>query len=355
MFDFVACVHMCGLHGLHGSPTTACTDPGPGYKTPGPGAGSSGSSMETFSEVLRNILIQDSKMPSRARPHSNKQPTARYALRPTIKRVDRAEAVKRASRAALAAAAAKATQSGETCLHFAALCRVVAPCCGETFDCNECHDAAKDHVLKRSDVVTVACKTCDTVQPASNRCVGCGVQFATYYCGACKIWKQRVNLGSGIFHCDDCGLCRGGDRHSFFHCQKCQCCFHVKVLARHASGKNCVEGVLKKPCAVCLEDDMMWNPKRGAVDLPCGHALHRECFDALRETSYKCPTCRKSMFKVPEYIARVDAELARNPPPPGTPKVTVKCCDCETVSTVVRNAMHKCQNAECGGYNTDVL
>ena len=45
-------------------------------------------------------------------------------------------------------------------------------------------------------------------------------------------------------------------------------------------------------CPVCME--ARWGEK-GAVTLPCGHRLCLECYGKLRETSDRCPLCRREL------------------------------------------------------------
>ena len=71
-----------------------------------------------------------------------------------------------------------------------------------------------------------------------------------------------------VFHCDQCGLCRGGSRETCFHCDKCDTCIDVKYKLKH----KCVKGGLKQDCPICMVD--LHTSRAPLQFLKCGHALH---------------------------------------------------------------------------------
>jgi hypothetical protein len=77
--------------------------------------------------------------------------------------------------------------------------------------CRLCHDeAVVDHRIDRFATAEVICKQCDSRQAVSNQCSECGVEFSSYHCGVCKLWK--ADDARGTFHCESCGICRVGQR-----------------------------------------------------------------------------------------------------------------------------------------------
>jgi hypothetical protein len=51
------------------------------------------------------------------------------------------------------------------------------------------------------------------------------------------------------YHCDSCGICRGGGRDNFFHCDRCGCCYSNALQ----NGHRCVEKSMHQNCPVCFE------------------------------------------------------------------------------------------------------
>jgi hypothetical protein len=51
------------------------------------------------------------------------------------------------------------------------------------------------------------------------------------------------------YHCDSCGICRGGGRDNFFHCDRCGCCYSNALQ----NGHPCVEKSMHQNCPVCFE------------------------------------------------------------------------------------------------------
>lgn len=96
-------------------------------------------------------------------------------------------------------------------------------------------DPAKRHELERSAVREVVCGLCDERQGAAASCRSCGVAFGSYVCLRCCFFDD---VDRGQYHCDDCGICRVGGRHRFFHCQTCSCCYSTSLRGNHVCVEN---------------------------------------------------------------------------------------------------------------------
>ncbi|XP_016387358.1 RING finger and CHY zinc finger domain-containing protein 1-like [Sinocyclocheilus rhinocerous] len=92
----------------------------------------------------------------------------------------------------------------------------------------------------------------------------------------------------------------------------------------------------------------------GAHVLPCGHLLHKTCFEDMCITgAYRCPLCMHSAFNMKEFWEERDKEIAQSPMPTEYRDTTVKiiCNDCQAHCTVSFHVLGmKCSS--CGSYNT---
>jgi len=246
------------------------------------------------------------------------------------------------------------------CAHYARGCRVVARCCGQLYTCAQCHAEAQGHALE-SDCVW--CMTCGAVQAhAGERCVRCQAQFGAYTCAECGIYELRAS--ERIYHCPYCGVCRKGVGLGvdFFHCFVCSA--DVSTTLR---GHTCVEGSTCNACAICCED--LFSLRAPVHHVPCGHLLHRACFEQAVRADFRCPQCRKAMIDMRDVWRRVDA-LASQRPPVARAAADARrwrCWDCghetaasaSAVADLVREGVigialgERC--AGCGGYNTTAL
>lgn len=260
-------------------------------------------------------------------------------------------------------AAAAAAQAAGTlgCAHYRRRAKLVAPCCGETFWCRHCHNAAKDeaepdpalrHTLVRQDVAEVVCALCDERQPVAARCrnAACRVSFGRYYCPLCRFFDDDLNKGQ--WHCRDCGICRVGGEANFFHCVQCNACLSVALR----DGHRCTQDAMKRPCPICFE--YLFDSVRPISVLPrCGHVLHADCFGRMLESGgIACPLCLRTAVS-PHHRARMwqrlDEAVAATPMPGeySGVRVAVLCNDCAARSDVAFHVVgHKCGG--CGGYNT---
>lgn len=109
------------------------------------------------------------------------------------------------------------------CAHYKRNVRIQCAECQKWYTCRLCHDAVEEHILPRKLTRHMLCMLCGHPQKASDTCVKCGENAASYYCNICKLWSDDVN--KHIYHCDECGICRVGRglEKDFFHCKVCSC------------------------------------------------------------------------------------------------------------------------------------
>ncbi|KAI9025760.1 zinc-ribbon-domain-containing protein, partial [Phycomyces nitens] len=247
------------------------------------------------------------------------------------------------------------------CQHYQRNCKLQAACCEKIFVCRFCHDEASDHAIVRNETKNMLCMLCKTIQPAGKDCNNCGEQMATYYCDKCKLWDNIPN--KEIYHCDDCGICRRGKGlgEDFFHCMKCNICMVISIKDKH----RCIERNLESDCPICGE--YMFTSTAKVIfmashqyiyiyDLPCGHCIHKHCYETYLQRAYQCPTCLKSLCNMKEYFNRLDQELQRQPMPVEYEHYLsyIFCNDCEEKSIAKYHFFyHKCKH--CKSYNTTVL
>ncbi|KPP60845.1 RING finger and CHY zinc finger domain-containing protein 1-like, partial [Scleropages formosus] len=219
-----------------------------------------------------------------------------------------------------------------------------APCCEKFYVCRLCHDAKENHQMDRFLVKEVKCSICNTVQKAQQMCEECGVKFSEYYCAICHLFDKDKKQ----YHCQPCGICRIGPKEKYFHCIKCNLCLACDLQGNH----KCVENVSRQNCPVCMED--IHTSRIGAHVLPCGHLLHKTCFNEMYKTGgYRCPLCMHSAWNMERYWEEMDKEISQTPMPSEYQGTTVKimCNDCQSHSTVPFHVLGmKCSS--CGSYNT---
>ena len=104
-------------------------------------------------------------------------------------------------------------------------------------------------------------------------------------------------------------------------------------------------------CPIC--GDYMFNSSASVVAMKCGHYIHRGCYDAYMNTSYKCPICNRSAVNMELQWRKLDAHIASQPMPEGwrEARAWVVCNDCMGKSwTPFHWLGNKC--ATCDSYNT---
>lgn len=279
----------------------------------------------------------------------------------------------------------RAEQTRPVCTHYERKCTMIAPCCGAAFGCRICHDDSPilppllihrqmmgryarsssmpmnpsmtpqtpedtHHNIDRFAVKEVICRDCYTRQSCkTNNCVNCGVQFGDYHCNICNLWMANDERP---YHCHDCGFCRVGGAENFQHCHDCGMCIDKSLYSNH----NCKSGKYKSNCPVCQE--FLFSSRSASHEMPCGHAIHWECFRQLAAHDSRCPVCKKTAETrermMPTWNAMA-AGVALQPVPPELARVVnITCNDCEKADDA--RAWHflgvQCRN--CSSFNTVV-
>ncbi|XP_069313482.1 RING finger and CHY zinc finger domain-containing protein 1 isoform X3 [Eulemur rufifrons] len=178
---------------------------------------------------------------------------------------------------------------------------------------------------------------------AQQSCEECSTLFGEYYCNICHLFDKDKKQ----YHCENCGICRIGPKEDFFHCLKCNLCLAMNLQGRH----KCIENVSRQNCPICLED--IHTSRVVAHVLPCGHLLHRTCYEEMLKKGYRCPLCMHSALDMTRYWRQLDDEVAQTPMPSEYQNVTVDihCNDCNRRSTVQFHILGmKCKI--CDSYNT---
>lgn len=97
----------------------------------------------------------------------------------------------------------------------------------------------------------------------------------------------------------------------------------------------------------------MFSSKAPIVSMPCGHYLHRTCYNQYMLNSYQCPICKKSARNMESQWRKMEEETARQPMPLNLRNVSVdvRCNDCSGKSRVPYHWLgNKC--ALCDSFNT---
>ena len=90
--------------------------------------------------------------------------------------------------------------------------------------------------------------------------------------------------------------------------------------------------------------------------MPCGHYLHKGCYNQYMETAYKCPTCKKSAVNMELQWQKLTQAIESQPMPDqfADTRAVVQCNDCSAKSSVKYHWLgNKCNT--CDSYNTNEL
>lgn len=224
------------------------------------------------------------------------------------------------------------TETGELgCSHYQRNCKLECSQCLKWYTCRMCHDTQEEsHKLIRQETKHMLCMKCGTAQSAASDCVTCGRVMARYYCSICKLWDNDPL--KHIYHCNDCGICRIGNGlgKDFFHCQRCNVCMSIELENSH----RCIEHSTECDCPICGE--FMFTSTETVVFMKCGHSIHQGCFEQHTKSSYKCPTCTRSIMNMETRFRILDAEIRHTPLPEpyNRWRSTVVCNDCQAKSNV---------------------
>ncbi|KAG6132392.1 hypothetical protein E4U38_003406 [Claviceps purpurea] len=233
------------------------------------------------------------------------------------------------------------------CQHYERNVKLQCFTCKKWYTCRFCHDAQEDHALVRTETRNMLCMLCGTPQKASEMCINCGEISAHYYCSICKLWENRKT--KPIYHCNDCGICRRGLGlgKDFFHCKTCRACITTSIQSSH----KCIERSTDCDCPIC--GDYMFTSPKPVVFMPCGHSIHKRCYDQHMRVSYKCPICNRSLANMESQFRNLDVAILSQPMPPEfrDTRATVLCNDCSG-KCVVRYHWLGLKCSICQSYNT---
>ncbi|KAK6339067.1 hypothetical protein TWF696_009857 [Orbilia brochopaga] len=233
------------------------------------------------------------------------------------------------------------------CAHYRRNVKLQCSTCDKWYLCRFCHDDKEDHALIRKDTKNMLCMFCGTAQPAAQTCRQCVRYAAIYYCDKCKLWDDDPTRT--IYHCNDCGICRIGRGlgKDFFHCKKCGVCMSIELEGQH----RCIERSTDCDCPICGE--YLFTSVNTVVFMTCGHSIHLDCYNEHMKTSYRCPTCTKSVFNMESRFRYLDYEIQRQPLPDPYKfwHCHIICNDCSAKSDVPFHFLGlKCDT--CKSYNT---
>lgn len=112
----------------------------------------------------------------------------------------------------------------------------------------------------------------------------------------------------------------------------------------------------KNNCPVCRED--MFSSRQPPQDLPCGHAIHVNCFRNLARYDGRCPICKKTVLSDESTRAAWSArarDIRLQPMPPDLARVVdVLCNDCGNRSMNLGWHFLGVQCLGCDSFNTVV-
>eukprot|EP00934_Nitzschia_sp_Nitz4_P003512 Nitzschia sp. Nitz4//scaffold193_size40683//20803//22312//NITZ4_007500-RA/size40683-snap-gene-0.58-mRNA-1//-1//CDS//3329540282//3502//frame0 len=269
------------------------------------------------------------------------------------------------------------------CNHYERKCTFISPCCGAAFGCRICHDESPilpplliqrqamrryprsssmpmnpamqtpeetHHTIDRFAVKEIICRECYTKQSAKeDNCVNCGVLFGQYHCKVCNLF---MSSDEKPYHCTDCGFCRVGGAENFRHCHDCGMCIDKSLYSNH----NCKSGKYKSNCPVCQE--YLFSSRSASHEMPCGHAIHWECFRQLAAHDSRCPICKKTAETrermMPTWNAMAAGVALQQVPPELARVVNITCNDCEKSDDARAWHFLGVQCRECSSFNTVV-
>ena len=112
----------------------------------------------------------------------------------------------------------------------------------------------------------------------------------------------------------------------------------------------------KNNCPVCRED--MFSSRQPPQDLPCGHAMHVNCFSNLAGFDRRCPICKKTILSRDSMRSAWDArarDITMQPMPADLARVVdVICNDCGARSGGMDWHFLGVQCPSCTSFNTVV-
>ena len=182
--------------------------------------------------------------------------------------------------------------------------QIYLECCKKYFGCCFCHNENNDHITNKHNISHIKCIKCNTIQPVSNNCANCNVQFAKKFCKKCYVWSN-----STIEHCNDCNKCYINLTEKIYHCHGCNKCYYKNPFNYHKCSLN--QGDYE--CQICFEKLKMSNQEY--FYLKCNHIIHKKCYNEYLKScknNEKLPTCclcRKLMLPPSNFEKEFDQKL----------------------------------------------
>lgn len=155
------------------------------------------------------------------------------------------------------------------CSHYSRNIEIKCEVCNIFSWCHKCHDENSNHEFIRSNLKTIKCKSCDTIQYPSNEsteCIKCNEKYSKFSCIKCSYFGNEDTI-----HCDVCRVC----------------------IYKKNSNHKCIPDFISEKCSICISLLSTDN----VLTLVCGHHFHTKCianYTKKCETP-TCPLCR-SLF-----------------------------------------------------------
>lgn len=182
-----------------------------------------------------------------------------------------------------------------------------------------------------------------------NKCVNCQIQFGEYHCNICNLWMSSEDQP---YHCEHCGFCRVGGAENFQHCHECGMCIDVNLYQDH----HCNRSKYQANCPVCQE--YLFSSRSASHEMPCGHAIHWECFQQFSKHDSRCPICKKTSETYERMKPTWDnlaMNIAAQPVPPELSRVVnILCNDCEATMDGLAWHFLGVQCTRCESFNTTI-
>lgn len=194
-----------------------------------------------------------------------------------------------------------------TCKHVKKRCyKLYFECCNTYDACVTCHFSNRQCKKIHPKCSRLTCTECETEQDftdESSKCINCGITFALNFCKICSCWNDGK-----MYHCDKCG-CLLCNKEEVFHCDECEKCLMIKPGGTHTKHIKCN----KEKCS-CCNDTITSFEKTRHIKLNCGHNLHMDCFNEMKNKhNYRCPICRKSMWDMEKEWKIIRTTIRNNP------------------------------------------
>jgi hypothetical protein len=132
--------------------------------------------------------------------------------------------------------------------------------------------------------------------------------------------------------------------------QRCNVCITIARATSH----RCHPDAMDNDCPICGE--YLFTSSTAVVSMPCGHYLHKDCYNLYMETAYKCPICKKSAVSMDLQWGKLTQAIESQPMPEQfkNTRAIIQCNDCSAKSSVKYHWLGN-QCGTCESYNTNEL